>query len=173
MSVGLLVLRLVIGGLFAGHGAQKLFGWFGGHGLRQTGGFFGALRFRPGLPFAFLAGLSELGGGLLFAAGLLTPLAAMVLIGVMTTAIAAVHGTNGIWNSNGGIEFPLVLGAAAFAVAAVGPGRYSLDRAFGTYWHGISWALGAAALGMLGGLGSIVLARSLPAGVQQKLRAVA
>jgi putative oxidoreductase len=173
MSIGLLVLRLVVGGLFAGHGAQKLFGWFGGHGLRPTGGFFENLGFRPGLPFAFLAGLSEFGGGLLFAAGLLTPFAATVLIGVMTTAIAAVHWTKGIWNTNGGIEFPLMLGTAAFAVAATGPGRYSLDNAFGIYWHGIWWALGAAALGILGGLGSIVFARLLPAGIQQRVREAA
>src|SRR5262249_41956734 len=61
MDIALLVLRVVVGGLFAGHGAQKLFGWFGGHGLQKTGGFFESLGFRPGLPFAFLAGAAELG----------------------------------------------------------------------------------------------------------------
>src|SRR5690242_8134399 len=61
MSTGLFVLRVVIGLLLAGHGAQKLFGRFGGHGLDGTGGFFDSLGFRPGRRMASVAGLSELG----------------------------------------------------------------------------------------------------------------
>lgn len=162
MNFALLILRLVAGGLFAGHGAQKLFGWFGGHGLRDTGGFFESIGFRPGLPFAFLAGAAELGGGLLLAAGLLVPAAALLLAGVMASAIAAVHWSKGLWNSNGGLEFPLVMGIVAFAVAALGPGRYSLDNAFGIDWHGLWWALGAAGLGLLGGLASLAPGRRRP-----------
>jgi putative oxidoreductase len=90
MTTALLILRLVIGGLFAGHGAQKLFGWFGGHGPRNTGGFFESIGFRPGTPFAVLAGAAELTGGLLLAAGLLTPVAALLFAAVLASAIAAV-----------------------------------------------------------------------------------
>ena len=43
-SVLLLALRAVVGGLLAGHGAQKLFGWFGGHGLEGTAGWLGSMR---------------------------------------------------------------------------------------------------------------------------------
>ena len=166
MNTALLVLRLVVGLLFAGHGAQKLFGWFGGHGLRQTGGFFESIGFRPGLPMALLAGLAELAGGLLLAAGLFVPAAALVLCGVMASAIAGVHWPKGVWNQNGGIEFPLLMATVAFAVAAIGPGKLSLDHALGIDWHGLWWALGAVGLGALGGLLSL-LPRRRPQREQQ------
>ena len=66
MSIGLLILRLVVGLSLAAHGAQKLFGWFGGYGLTGTGQFLEQLGFRPGRVQAALAGLWEVVGGLLF-----------------------------------------------------------------------------------------------------------
>jgi hypothetical protein len=75
MAAGLLILRVVVGGLLVGHGTQKLFGWFGGHGPRATGAFFELLGYRPGVLFAVIAGLTEAGGGMMLAVGLLTPLA--------------------------------------------------------------------------------------------------
>jgi hypothetical protein len=57
------IVRLAQGSLMAGHGAQKLFGSFGGHGLEGTSGFMEMLGLRPGRPWAFVAGLSEFGGG--------------------------------------------------------------------------------------------------------------
>src|SRR3982751_2357225 len=119
------VLRALIGGLFIGHGTQKLFGWFGGHGIAGTGGFFESLGYRPGKPHATLAGLTEAGGGLLLALGLFTPLAAAALIGVMVNAIGAVHWPNGLWVTEGGVEYPLVLAAVACALAFTGPGDVS------------------------------------------------
>ena len=159
MNVALLVLRVIVGGLFVGHGSQKLFGWFGGHGPRGTASYFESLGLRPGLPFALLAGTAELSGGLLLGFGLFVPVAAMLLIGVMTTAIAAAHWKNGLWVTAGGMEYPLVLTAVAFAVAALGPGSISLDNAFGIDWAGLEWALGAAAIGCLGGLIVVALGR--------------
>src|SRR5689334_5538801 len=91
MELGLLVLRVVVGLLFFGHGAQKLFGWFGGHGLAGTGGFFEQIGFPHGKRQAALAGLAEAGGGLLLALGLLTPLAAALIISVMVVAVSKVH----------------------------------------------------------------------------------
>jgi putative oxidoreductase len=173
MNIALLVLRVVVGGLFAGHGAQKLFGWFGGHGLRNTGGFFESMGFRPGTPMAFVAGGAEFAGGLLLAFGLLLPAAAAMLTGVMVSAIAAVHWKKGVWNQDGGIEFPLVLATVAFAVAAIGAGRYSLDDAFGIDWHGLWWALGAVALGTVGGLASLLPGRRPPAQQEHHLREAA
>ena len=70
MEYGLLLLRLVVGLLFAGHGAQKLFGWFGGGGPQGTAAFFASLGYRAPAAMALVAGLSELGGGLLLATGL-------------------------------------------------------------------------------------------------------
>lgn len=173
MNIALLILRLVVGGLFAGHGSQKLFGWFGGHGLRKTGGSFESIGFRPGHPFALLAGASELIGGLLLAGGLFVPAAALLLAGVMASAIAAVHWSKGIWNQDGGIEFPLVMATVAFTVAAIGPGRFSVDNAFAIDWHGLWWALGAVPLGTLGGLLSLLPGRQQPAQRDRHLREAA
>jgi putative oxidoreductase len=146
MAYGLLLLRIVTGGTMFGHGAQKLFGWFGGGGIRGTAGFFGSVGFRAPVVMAVLAALGET-GGLLFAAGFLTPLASLGLAVVMLTAIGVVHWSKGFWNSAGGYEFNLLLLTVAVAVAATGPGRFSVDRAIG--WdHNISgawWALGVAA----------------------------
>jgi putative oxidoreductase len=75
-----------------------------------------------------MAGMSELAGGVLMAVGFLTPLAAALLIATMTIAIAIVHWRHGPWVAEGGWEYNVVLIAVAFAVTAVGPGKYSLDR---------------------------------------------
>lgn len=143
MSYGLLLLRVVVGATMFGHGAQKLFGWFGGHGPRGTGGFFGQLGYRAPLAMAVLAGLSEASGALL-AVGFLTPLVCLAIAVVMLNAILAVHWKNGFWNSAGGIEFPLILTAVVTAIAATGPGRFSIDRALG--WSdnisGLWWGVG-------------------------------
>ena len=121
-DVGVLILRLVVGGVMFGHGAQKLFGWFGGDGLAGTSGFFGSqLRLRPAKFWALLAALSEAGGGLLLALGLLNPLGSLGIIAAMLVASILVHGPR-FWVADGGIEYPLVLIAAALAVAIAGPG---------------------------------------------------
>lgn len=127
LSLGLLIIRLVIGVLFIGHGAQKLFGWFGGHGLKGTGGWFESIGMKPGVTLALLAGLSEFVGGLLFVLGLLTPLAGILIAATMLMAIIKVHGQNGIWVTSNGYEYNLTLIAVAIGVALIGPGKYALD----------------------------------------------
>lgn len=102
MDLGLLIVRLVIGITLAAHGSQKLLGWFGGGGIAGTGPFFEQLGFRPGRLHAALAGIAETGGGLLLAAGLLTPLAAAAILGVMVVAVGSVHGKKGFFLQNGG-----------------------------------------------------------------------
>ena len=154
MAYGLLLLRVVAGGTIFAHGAQKLLGWFGGGGGRGTARFFENIGYRPPVLLAVLAGLGE-GAGLLFAAGFLTPLAALGMTVVMLNAIVVVHWSKGFFNGNGGLEFPLQLATIAVAVTAIGPGRFSLDRAIG--WDdnitGIWWAVGvvgvAAAISLL------------------------
>ena len=128
MKIGRLLLRLVVGGLFVGHGTQKLFGWFGGHGLDATAQGFEQLGLRPGRRNAIAAGAAEAGGGALLAIGLATPLASAVLVATMLTAIHRVHAKNGPWAANGGYEYNLVLIAAALALAEVGPGRAFAGR---------------------------------------------
>ena len=157
MDSGLLILRVVVGLLMAGHGAQKLFGWFGGHGVAGTGAFFESLGYRPGRRMACLAGLGELGGGLLLVLGLVTPLASAAVIGVMVNAIVAVHLGKGPWATNGGWELPLIDAALVAAFAFTGPGRHSLDAALGWTLAGHGWGLAALVVGV--GAAAITLSR--------------
>jgi putative oxidoreductase len=127
MDLGLLIIRLVLGLTFAGHGAQKLFGWFGGYGPKGTGGWMESIGIKPGVLMAVLAGLAELLGGLLFAGGLLTPVAAVLIVLTMLVAIVKVHAPNGYWADKGGIEYMVLLIAVAVGVALIGAGAYSFD----------------------------------------------
>lgn len=147
MAYGILLLRIAVGMTMAGHGVQKLLGWFDGPGVTGTKQMFRSLGFPAAAVMAILAALAET-GGLLFAVGLLTPLAALGIAIVMLNAIGAVHWKNGFWNSSGGMEFPLVLLASAVAVAATGPGRFSADGVIG--WEGsisgLWWGVGVLAI---------------------------
>jgi len=156
MNLGLLILRLVVGGLLAGHGAQKLFGWFGGHGLEGTGGWFESVGLRPGRLLAVGAGGAELGGGVLVAVGLLTPLGAALISAVMVTAVITVHAKNGPWVTDNGYEYNLVIVAAVLALAGVGAGEWSLDNALSLDVAGTAWAIDALAAGIVGGIGALV-----------------
>jgi putative oxidoreductase len=172
MHLGLLVLRLVVGLLFVGHGAQKLFGIWGGHGLKGTAGFFEQIGLKPGHVHASAAGLLEFGGGALLALGLFTPFAAAALIAVMTAAVITVHLPKGLWSTGGGYEYNLVLGAAAFALAAIGAGNWSLDHALSFSLHGVLWGIGAVVVGLIGGAaavasGRLTACRSQPVATQR------
>jgi putative oxidoreductase len=131
MNVAWLILRLVVGLLFAGHGAQKLFAWFGGRGLTGHAAMLEKMGVHPARFWAWINALSEFLGGLGLALGLLTPLAAAMLIGSMLVAIIKVHWAKGLWNTNGGFELPLVLAMVAFIIGLAGPGVYSLDQILG------------------------------------------
>lgn len=161
MSYGILLLRIVLGLAIAGHGAQKLFGSFDGPGPRGTADAFGGLRFRNPYAMAILAGLAEFVGGLAFAAGFLTPLAALAIAVVMLNAVVTVHWQNGFWASAGGYEFPLVIWATAIAIATTGGGRFSVDRLLG--WtdelSGLGWGIGVMAGSMLISLATLTLGR--------------
>jgi putative oxidoreductase len=125
------IVRLAQGSLMAGHGAQKLFGSFGGPGLEGTSGFMEMLGMRPGRPWAYLAGLSEFGGGVLTALGLLNPLGPLGIIGSMSMATRKAHWGKPIWVTEGGAELPLLNIAVATALMIREPDRFSLDRILG------------------------------------------
>jgi putative oxidoreductase len=150
MRLGMAVLRVVVGVLFMGHGLQKLAGWFGGHGLGGTGKFFDKLGLRPGKAEAAAAGAAETAGGALLALGLLTPVGAAMVTGVMAVAIVKVHAPNGLWVADNGYEYNLVLMSAAFALAAAGPGQWSLDEQLGIARSGAAVGLAELGAGLAG-----------------------
>ncbi len=149
MSLGILILRLVVGLTMAAHGAQKMFGWFEGPGFAGMSGMLQKMGFRSVRLLAALIAVAELGGGLLLAAGFLTPIAVAAVVGVMIGAIATVHWTAGFFNTKGGYEFNLVMIAASAAIAFAGPGRYSIDGLLGWTLFGAEWALLALAVSVL------------------------
>ncbi len=130
-DLGLLALRLVLGAVFLAHGAQKAFGAFGGPGFEGAAGFIGSMGFRPARFWTALAVGGELAAGFLFLLGLLTPLAGLLVLATMAVAIAKVHAPKGFFVQDGGYEYNLVLIVTALAVAAIGPGRFSLDYVLG------------------------------------------
>jgi putative oxidoreductase len=154
-------LRVVVGLLFVGHGTQKLFGWFGGGGREGTASMFESLGLQPASLMAVAAAGCEAGGGLLIALGLLTPFGAAAITAVMITAIATVHYANGIWNTQKGFEYNLVLIAAVFAITGAGPGAASLDHALGIGMAGPAWALAELAAGLAGAIATIGIGHSV------------
>ena len=155
-DLGLLVLRLGVGGTLMAHGAQKLFGWFGGHGISGTTGAMQAMGFHPAKASAVLAGLGEAGGGALLALGLATPVGGAAAASTMVAA-GAVHKPAGFFATEGGYEYTGVLGLAGVALAVAGPGCWSLDRALGNRFNQ-PW-MSAAALTVLGAAAGSVVAR--------------
>lgn len=127
-NLGLLALRIALGMVFLGHGAQKAVGAFGGPGFAGFAGFVGSMGLRPARFWTALAVGGELVAGALFVLGLLTPLAALLALATMLVAIVKVHGPKGFFVQNGGYEYNLVLAIAALTLAAVGPGALSLDH---------------------------------------------
>jgi putative oxidoreductase len=161
-DLGLLVLRLVVGLTMAGHGAQKAFGWWKGPGRAGWNDVMVRMGFRPAGLWGFVSMSAELAGGLLFAVGLFTPLAAMALVGQSTVIIFKAHWARGFWGRDGGFEFPLSLAAGVVAILGTGAGALSLDSALGlSYSVELRWVL--LALGLLGGLLAIAVTRTLPA----------
>src|SRR5215203_5827923 len=151
MRFGIAILRAVIGGLFVGHGLQKLTGSFGGFGIEGTAGFFESIGLYPGKTHATAAGAVETASGAMLIAGLGTPAAAAALTGTMTVAVKKVHGQNGLWAQDNGVELHLIIVSSLFAITASGPGSPSLDR---RVW-GTPYAIAALAAGIGGGFAMI------------------
>ena len=131
VDLGLMVLHAAIGLIVAAHGAQKAFGWWGGPGLAGWTKAATSMGWHPARPWALLSMLAELVGGLLLAIGLLTPLAAALVLAQTLVIILRVHLRNGFWNGKGGIEYPLTLWLGTAAIMLAGPGAISLDHVLG------------------------------------------
>ena len=131
LDLALLVIRVVLGITFVLHGGQKLFGWYGGAGIKGTRSMMQNLGVaHPGL-LGWMAALSEAGGGLFVLFGLVTPLAAALIISTMLVAIYTVHWKNGFFNGNRGYEFNLGLIALAVTLILTGAGLVSVDHLLG------------------------------------------
>ena len=166
MSYGILVLRLVVGLAFVGHGTQKLFGWFGGYGPKGTGGFFASQGYRAPILMAVAAGLAETVGGSLLALGFVTPLAGALLAIVMINAIGSVTFKRAFML---GSELEIAYLTVAVSLAAIGPGRFSIDRAIGWdddlagVWCGVAVLGAALVISFL----TLTLGRNRPSGEQK------
>ena len=154
MDTGLLLLRIVVGLLLAAHGTRKLFGWFGGGGLSGTSRFFGSLGYWPPRMMTRFAATTEVVGGLALVAGLMTPLAAAAVIGLMLNVVA-VHRRNGLWAVDNGYEHPLTLATVAATLGFTGAGAVSVDTWLGLADGGVASGLFAVGFGLL--IGSAVL----------------
>ncbi len=168
LDLGLLILRVVVGAVFLVHGLQKLTGWWGGPGIDGFTVFL-ANNPNPGLgftadaarPLAIVGGLCETIGGALLILGLLTPIAGASVLGVIiVAALYKVTLAGGLWFFAGqgataaspggtGIEYEIVLAAAAIALILAGPGTYSVDRKWGwarrPAWGSAAWLIIAIA----------------------------
>jgi len=140
--------RLLIGGLFVGHGAQKLAGAFDGPGIEGTAKMMDKIGMHPPKVNAYAAGITETVGGAMFALGSATPLAGAALIGTMVTAIRKVHGPNGPWITQRGWEYNAVLIAAIMAIVE--------DE------YGVAAGLGALGLGAAASAVTVELSQPAP-----------
>ena len=154
-DAALLATRLVVGSYLAVHGSQKLFGAFGGGGLDRTAAGFDRIGLRPGRHMAVAAGVTELGGGVLTAAGIADPAGPLFIMGAMTVAVTT-HRAKGPLSARGGFELPLTNLAAAATLAAAGPGKFRLGP-------GLPKRLAAAAAAGGGLLAAGLIARMLTA----------
>lgn len=156
VNLVLLIFRLSIGSVFALHGWNHV---FGGGKIAGTGRWFESLGMRPGRLHAWVASITELGGGALLVAGLLTPLAAAAVLGTMTVAFVTTHMRNGffIFQPGEGYEYVLVLGMCAVLFGGVGPGEWSIDYALGVFGVGWPSLLVAVVIGLAGGAMQLVL----------------
>jgi putative oxidoreductase len=136
-NLALLVLRAVTGLTLAAHGWNK---FFSGGRLSGTARWFDSIGMRPGRLNAWLAASSEVGAGVLLAVGLVTPISAGGVIGVMVVAGWTVHRSNGFFILKEGWEYIFVLAVAALVAATLGPGQWSLDGALGIASDFAGWS---------------------------------
>ncbi len=157
-DLALLVLRVVVGGVVMQHGLLKL-GLVGkGGSLNGVAGWFNGMGLRPGMFWALVAVLAEAGGGLLMVLGIGGPIGPGLVAGDLLVVTVVAHVPQGFWAGGGkvGWEFPLPLAAAAFAVALLGNGGWSLDAALGlTFSDTLRWTwLALMAAGVVVALGA-------------------
>ncbi|MGH3349454.1 MAG: DoxX family protein [Nocardioides sp.] len=151
VDLALLILRVALGATLVAHGVNH---WRGGGKIAGTAGWFESLGLRQPKLQAWASVVTEIGAGVLLILGLITPLAAAGLVGVMLVAMILAHRGNGFFIFNSGWEYVMVLIVAGGVLGVTGPGVISLDSAIGIVYDG--WIGGAVALGA-GVLGAALL----------------
>jgi putative oxidoreductase len=148
IDAAMLILRLAIGGMIFMHGYNH---FFGGGRLPGAGRWFDSLGIRPGIVHAWVTAVVEVAAGVLLAAGLLTPLAAAGVIGILAVAIIVVHSRNGFFIIKEGWEYAAIIIVVSSVIGIVGPGQWSLDHAIfgwrdvhGWAGFGLSFGIGVA-----------------------------
>lgn len=152
-----MLLRLLVGTVFLGHGLQKATHRLGGGGLAAEAAVLARDGIRGGTASAAASAVSQIGAGALLVIGLITPLAVAGVIGTMAVAIGA-KVRHGFWVQNDGYEFPLFIAVTSAAIALVGPGSWSVDHALG-FTPTATWSIAGIALGIAAGSGAAVLLR--------------
>ena len=143
LNWGLLVLRVVVGPVFAFHGYAKI---FRGGRLPGTAGWFESIGMKPGPLHARLAAGGEILTGTCIFLGLLTPFAGLGMVALMSVAFWTVHRGNGLLVVSGGWEYNLVLGAIGALLGTMGAGELSLDNAIGFDLNG-GWGFAVSVVG--------------------------
>lgn len=132
LSIGLLLLRIILGVVFFAHGAQKVLGWFGGYGLAGTVGYFKNVVKIP-IPIAYLGPFVEFLGGIALVFGVFTKVAALGILIMMIVATLKVHFPQGFFltgkgdGKGQGYEFALTLAVISLVLVLLGGGIYSID----------------------------------------------
>ena len=126
MNLAILVLRLALGSIFLGHGAQKAIGAFSGPGIKGFTVMLASLGFVPAGFWAYLAAYTELIGGLCLILGVLTRPAAALILMLIAVATYKVHLSKGFFLANGGFEYNILIMAACISVIILGAGKFSL-----------------------------------------------
>ncbi|MGI9600343.1 MAG: DoxX family protein [Acidimicrobiales bacterium] len=153
INTALLILRVMLGVIMLAHGINHI---IGGGKIEGTAGWFASLGMKPGIFHAWLASITEVAAGVLLVVGLLTPLAAAGVIGVMVVALITNHLKNGffIFRPGEGYEYVVSLIAFGFVAALLGPGEWSLDNSFDLMgmagWSGL-------VIGLVAGVGGALL----------------
>ncbi len=162
LDLGLLIVRLALGPMLVMHGYNKV---FGSGGLEGTTRWFDGIGLRPARVHARVAAVTEIGAGVAMTLGLLTGLVSAAFVGLMVVAARTDHRGKGYFVFKGGWEYVLLVAVVAVGLAATGPGRWSLDHAFGLDLSGAWWALVAAVLGVGAALGMLAVSyRPEPSG---------
>jgi putative oxidoreductase len=161
-DLGLLILRVGLGAVFAAHGLQKLFGWWGGQGLAGFKSQLSDIGYQHADILTYCAAGGEIAAGVLLVLGLFTPLAAAGALAYLTNSLlaglSAQHSPKSFpYFLPSGHEYEITLIVLAAAVILAGPGRYGFDAGRGWARRPFIGSFAALVVGIGAGVGLWIL----------------